>query len=181
MRGAKSGAAGALCLLLAAACARYKTTDELRDAIRAADSSASDRWLYEPCEVPALDTFGWRLDSVAGIRFRVPSAVQSIPTPAFGERTFRQGRGILEMRLAPDAGLFYRSYVYQSSRWREEACSIADRAADVAVPLQKTTFATAIRWPEVPGIGGTLVAVVRARTLDEYRTLRAILFTISWP
>jgi hypothetical protein len=52
--------------------------------------------------------------------------------------------------------------------------------ADVAAPALRSEFATAIWWRDA-ALGVPLVAVVRARTLDDYRVLRAILFTLKLP
>jgi hypothetical protein len=132
--------AGCCAIAALPACARFKTTDQIRNELLAADSTSGTRWYVEPCEVPAMDTFGWRADSLGPVRFKIPPLVRVVPNPRFGERSFRYGTGTLNIRLAPDAGIIYQGYVYQSPRWREESCSISDRPAD-GPPLQKNIFA----------------------------------------
>jgi hypothetical protein len=169
----------AILALSAFACARAKTTDELRAELRRGDSVSAREYL-QPCETPTIDDFGWRTDSIAGVTIRLPSAIRSRPSPAYAEREYRLGQGSLFLWLAPDAGQLYRQYVESAPRWRETLCEVGGRPADVGMPLQKNRFWTVIRWSDAAG-GETLVAVVRARTLDELRTLRAVLFTLRFP
>jgi hypothetical protein len=115
----------------------------------------------------------------------VPSQVRSIPTPAYGRKEFAYKTGGMTLDLASDAGEIYRSQLFrgvlvQAPRWAEVVCEIAGRPADVAVPIQKGLFSTAIRWSEAVG-NETLVGVVTARTIEDYRVLRALMFTIRFP
>lgn len=73
-----------------------------------------------------------------------------------------------------------RRNVEAAPRWRVTTCEIAGRPADVGTPLQKNGFATVIRWNDAMR-NEALAAVVRRRTLDELRTLRAVLFTLRFP
>ncbi|MGQ0764595.1 MAG: hypothetical protein ACT4OZ_02900 [Gemmatimonadota bacterium] len=162
-----------------ASCTRFKTTDELRDEMRGRETTVGMAWHIEPCEVPAFDDFGWRLDSIGPIHLRLPSSVRLVAGPTYGRRQYRYGSGVLEFWLAPDAGELYRGRVFGTGLWRQTACSIADRPADVGTPLQKNQFGTVVRWSEaVPD--ETLVALISALKLEELRMLRAVLFTLRF-
>lgn len=165
--------------LALSACSRFRTTDEIRDEMRARDTAIGATWYIEPCEVPSFDDFGWRLDSIGPIQLRLPPAVRLVAGQSYDRREYRYGAGVLQLWLAPDAGELYRGRVFGSAVWRQTSCSIADRPADVGTPLQKNQFGAVVRWSEAAP-DETLVALISALRLEELRLLRAVLFTLRF-
>jgi hypothetical protein len=166
------------CVLVIVACSRFKTSDELR-AEQRREAPPDATWHTLPCEVPQFDDFGWRLDSVGPLKLRVPGRVRSVAASQYGTREYSYRSGHLFLWLAPDAGEAYRGALLGTPRWREEMCSIGERPASVAMPMEKNVFATAVRWSEAAR-DETLVALIRARDLEDFRLLRAMLFTLRW-
>jgi hypothetical protein len=169
-----------VCSLLLSGCSRFKTSDELRAGMRAVDADSS--WMRFPCQSLTVDAFGWTLDALDGIEYRVhPSLRRLDQLRTVDSRSYASRNRRLNLRVDRPIGLVnIISYSAQLAQMRREQCSIADRAATVVVGRRGLDYETSVLWDDI-GDGRQLRVTARGRSLAEAQQLRATFFTIKVP
>ncbi|MGQ0650588.1 MAG: hypothetical protein ACT4P7_23865 [Gemmatimonadaceae bacterium] len=163
----------------AVACHPFKTTNQLRDELRGAKADSS--WMWLPCQELRVDEFGWTLDSLDGIAFRVHGTLRRQPVTEPRQRIFqsRDKRQTLLLQMNPSLQASYASLT-RLERPRRQECSISHRVASVATGRRGVTYETTVIWQDI-GDGRALRATATGRTLEEVQVLRATLFTMQFP
>lgn len=169
----------ALLVLAAAACNQFRTTEEIRLAMRAGERDTT--WLRYPCQLLVVDEFGWRADSLDNVRYRVHSSLRRRPGARLYERRYetanRHSRLFLQIPVSPPSGIELGGGL-QHLRYAE--CSIADRLAQVVTGQAGFEFHTRVVWPDI-GDGRAMVATASGRTIEEVQIMRGVLFTMRFP
>lgn len=134
-----------------------------------------------PCQALTVDEFGWRLDSLDGVLFRVHSSMTQ-----YGPRSRRaisyqstNSRNWLSLAVPQQVEPFSR-YVADLSQPLRQECSIRDRTASVVTGLRGFSYETTVMWDDI-GDGRQMIATVSGRDIDELQVLRATLFTMRFP
>ncbi|MBC7897439.1 MAG: hypothetical protein H7066_18620 [Cytophagaceae bacterium] len=83
--------AAAPCVALISACSRFQTTDQLRDELRGTPGEGS--FMRFPCQALTVDEFGWRLDSLDGVLFRVHPSVKQYGARSLRTVSYRSATG----------------------------------------------------------------------------------------
>lgn len=169
----------ALAACAAGACNRFRTSEEIRMAMRAGERDTT--WLRYPCQLLVVDEFGWRAESLDNVRYRVHTSLQRRPGARWYERHYetanRHSRLVLAIPAAPPTGIELGAGL-QHLRYAE--CSIADRLAQVVTGRAGFEFHTRVVWPDI-GDGRAMVATASGRTIDEVQIMRGVLFTMRFP
>lgn len=171
--------ATALSVSLASACSRFKTTDQLRDDLRGTNGDSS--FMRFPCQSLTVDEFGWTLDSLDGVAYRLHPSLQRFGQRRINEVTYRSrnARNWLRLRL-PVGFVEMYPFAQRLSRYRREDCSIRERTASVVIGMVGFDYQTTVIWQDI-GDGRQLVATATARTMEELQVLRGTLFTMRFP
>jgi len=169
----------ALAVCVAGACSRFRTSEEIRLAMRAGERDTT--WMRNPCQLLIVDEFGWRADSLDGIAYRVHSSLRRRPTAKRYERRYetadRHSRLMLQIPVSAPSGIDLGNGL-QQLRYAE--CSIADRIAQVVTGRAGFEFHTRVVWADV-GDGRAMVATAVGRTIEEVQVMRGVLFTMRFP
>lgn len=175
----KAVTALALAACVAAACSGFRTSEEIRLAMRASERDTT--WMRYPCQLLVVDEFGWRADSLDGVGYRVHSSLRRRPIARLYERRYetanRHSRLVLQIPASAPSGINLGAGL-QQLRYAE--CSIADRIAQVVVGRAGFEFHTRVVWPDI-GDGRAMVATASGRTIEEVQVMRAVLFTMRFP
>lgn len=169
----------ALAACAAGACNRFRTSEEIRMAMRAGERDTT--WLRYPCQLLVVDEFGWRADSLHNVQYRVHSSLRRRPGAKLYERRYetanRHSRLFLQIPVSAPSGIEMGAGL-QQLRYAE--CSIADRLAQVVTGRAGFEFHTRVVWPDI-GDGRAMVATASGRTIEEVQVMRAVLFTMRFP
>lgn len=179
-RALRCGALGAaaLAVVLPSSCRRFKTTDELRAELRAPSDST---FMRHPCQSLTVDEFGWTLDSLDGVAFRLHPSMQRYGRKTFRDVTYRSRNARNWIRLELPVGYTdIYPYAQRLSRYRREDCAIRERTATVVVGLRGFDYQTTVIWSDI-GDGRQLIATATGRTMEELQLLRGTLFTMRFP
>lgn len=169
----------ALAVCAAGACNRFRTSEEIRLAMRAGERDTT--WMRYPCQLLVVDEFGWRADSLDNVRYRVHSSLRRRPGAKLYERRYetanRHSRLVLQIPLSPPSGIDLSAGL-QQLRYAE--CSVADRIAQVVTGRAGFEFHTRVVWADI-GDGRAMVAMASGRTIEEVQIMRGVLFTMRFP
>ncbi len=178
MRWAVLGAA-TVCVASISGCSRFKTTDQLRDELRGTTGASS--FMRFPCQTLTVDEFGWRLDSLDGVLFRVHSSVRQYGGRSLRNVSYRSASGSDWLSLSvPQQVEQFAPYMADLSQPHREDCSIRERTARVVTGFRGFRYETTVMWDDI-GDGRQMIATVSGRDLDELQVLRATLFTMRFP
>jgi hypothetical protein len=171
--------AAVLASALAAGCGRFRTSEELRLSLREPVSDST--WMRYPCQLLVVDEFGWRADSLEGLRYHVHGSLRSRPMRHRQDRRYesRNRHRVLELRLLVTAPPIY-ALGTNLQQLRHAECSIAERLAYVVTGRAGFEYHTRVLWPDI-GDGQSLLAVASGRTLEDVQVLRGVLFTMRFP
>lgn len=164
-----------------AACSRYKTTDELRAELRGEQPGQDSSFMRYPCQALTVDEFGWQLDSLDAVKYRVPPSMKVFGLKTFRHATYRSknARNYINVSLPQQTESIY-PYAKGLQRYRREVCAIRERQAVVVAGLADFNFQTTVLWEDI-GDGRQMVVTATARTLPELQELRGMFFTMRFP
>jgi hypothetical protein len=162
-----------------ASCSRFKSTDDLRAELRG--ESGDSTFMRYPCQSLVVDEFGWTLDSLDGVKYRLHPSMQRFGLKTFRDAAYRSrsNRNFLRISLPQQTASIY-PYAKDLRQYRREVCSVNERAAEVVTGMRNFNFETTVLWEDI-GDGRQLVATATARTLEELQVLRGTLFTMRFP
>ena len=143
--------------------------------------SGDTTFMRHPCQSLTVDEFGWTLDSLDGVAFRLHPSMQRYGLRTYSEVTYRSrnARSWLRLRMPVGFADIY-PYAQRLQGNRRKDCSIQERTATVVVGQTNFNFETTVRWQDI-GDGRRLIATATARTMEELQLLRATLFTMRFP
>lgn len=163
-------------LLLAACSHAAIRSDEVAGAIESDDSV-----MKHPCQTLTVDDFGWRLDSLGSVRFRVYPPLKSVEARTFLQRHYAANDRQLYMEMDMAAvSSDMRPFAAGLTAALRAECSVNDRFASVIVGRRDFDYETTVLFHDV-GDGSQLRVTARARTLGDLQRLRATLFTMAFP
>lgn len=171
--------AALLALLVVAACHHAPPPASVVATPVASEDDAS--FMKNPCQDLNVDDFGWRLDSLGGVRYRVYPELKSIDARTYLTRHYAaQDRQLyLELDMTPTNSNLAQFANDLTAPLRVE-CAVDDRMASVLVGRRNFSYETTVLWHDI-GNGNQLRVTARARTLADMNKLRATLFTMQFP
>jgi len=147
-------------------------------------ATARPVWLEYPCASDSVDDFGWTLYSLRSTQLRVPREYRRHSVWNPDQLLFRRGNATMSVGFHPMNEWTFRDYLRARPGLRSCDGEIAGYLAVVSSFYENGSYVLAIFWPnrwEIEGVGKWLLAVIRARNVEDASRLRQAVLTIKLP